>query len=248
MGQLNDTTMSPFDTTDMDMDTSYYTTLEQICTLEPIESTNEPDCDLFEAQLTLNEGENMELTICGYEEDGTDFVQITLDLPSDIWLGVGFKKSGEIAAGEKHMKGYVVILPFCERDIEERLLTGYGLVGLGNVLEDSISIVEDTITEETRTIRLKRALTVEGEGYFDFADFLECDDLIEVIYAFSPLPNVQWAPAQSAAHGSNKGYYSQVAPTEVGGEYCSDGGGDAANSLSVLFSLAVSALSAVLFS
>jgi len=250
--------------------TIYFTTEEPETTVDECDSflplmgedptDDDTDC-LFSAETTLYSDENIVASICGYENaDGVQYVSVTLTLPSDIWFGVGFVNTANYDPDQR-MYGYSVIAPSCDRDLEERFLTGKGVNGLGDVLSSSITVYEDTIEEMVRTLRFTRPVTVTladiggqdeaGENllaiddgrYFDFSTFQECEQSIKMIYAFG---STYWDASVDNYHGGFRGAVTAYI-AEVADDVCDDDDVESAvNSFSMMAGAALSVLVGVM--
>jgi len=201
---MNNGTMANVNTTQM-----YYpepSTTEELVFVPIIPDDNDPikefGCDYQWMGSFTNE--NIEITICGYteemedEEDSeeiieTEYVAITLDIPSERWTAFGIK-TGDLDSedGFENYMGYNIIIPYYSDDIDEIY---YDSDKMATDLQNVIEIYSDEITSlQRRIIRLVRTKfvgyehvnntadnlkrTEDDKLYFDFANFDECGESV----------------------------------------------------------------------
>merc|ERR1712157_338717 len=154
------TTDSGEETTSVETTQGIYTTIQ---TLPDLTSATDPldeddsDC-VFDYMGVLNDGEDIEISICGYlsnDDDEEPMVGIQLQLPRDRWVGVGFSND------DTDDGVYTIILPAYSREIEERYIESDDAE---YELEPTVVLYEDMYDNGMRIVKIKRNVTISLNG------------------------------------------------------------------------------------
>eukprot|EP01083_Nonionella_stella_P007211 20827_1 len=227
-----------------------YTTLPDVT--EIINTDEEEEC-AWEFTSTLNDGEGLTLTICGYEDDeGVKQVGISLDLPHDRWVGVGFSTQDTFVATNPMKDAYAFIFPWNSRNFTVQSMTGEGQVG--DELIQTFVLNADLSEDGRRIVSITRKalVTIDDidadptmvDKYFDFGNFenAQCGTEIHILYAFGKTEHQQFAAGVDGYHGENAGVVS-AKPDVIKGSPCFE---DAVNRVSVIGALIVSMIAMLL--
>jgi len=194
----NDTTTEEPTTTDMS--TTMYTTTDTVIYVSKVyDKDSDPTNDFEECEYswmgTFNYNE-IDITLCGFTEDGMGYTAIKLEFPSQRWLVFGLSSSGSVSEDDtfSNYDGYNIIVPIESDDIQERY---YMSDGDYDELEPTFTTISDAITDGRRTMRLFREQLISNstglnvtaadvDKYFNFEDFMACDDNARISVAYGP--------------------------------------------------------------
>jgi len=242
----NDTTSEPTTTTTETDTTQMYTSA--LSTLSDLTAATDPLDDIicsFEYMVTLNDGEDIVLTLCGYTASNDEkMVGITVKIPSDSWVGIGFILPQQYDATNKMKGAYTFILNPNSRVIKETNFSQHG--NSADLLKSTVELYEDVVDGGSRIIKFKRKMTLsisdldastasDIDKYLDFLEFIECDDELQIIWAFGKKPNMVYPSGsvvcpnlglECSPHGSNAGVVT-ARVDKVGLKRCSELGDNA---------------------
>lgn len=179
--------------------TQMYTTLPAlIATDDPLDSMDDNEC-LFEWVATLEDAEDIDVTLCGYMDNGVQMIGMSLQIPPFRWFSVGFISDSAYDSSNAIKDLYSIVI---QPSTFSRTVQEY----FGNLLlESTTTIISDDNIAGYRYIKIIRKVTVgindlsttlgltNWDKYFDFAQFKDCDDSMKVVSAFGKNDNEQVA-------------------------------------------------------
>ena len=140
-------------------------------------------CVPLKASDTLRSSDNAAIIVDIIDDN----VTVTLTVDDDSWVGAGF--------GSSQMENTYSIIASDTTTVEERKLgSSTGNNKAGTVLTNSLTILDDSIENNIRTIVCTRPITV-GSDYYDFSSITSDGDQLTVIYGVG-------APTTYAKHDS----------------------------------------------
>ena len=188
-----------------------YTTLPAL-TPDDDPINNDTVCS-FEYVATLQDSEDIEVSLCGYtESDNTKMIGISLQIPPLRWFSIGFITDSAFDANNAMKDVYAIVVEpsTYPRSVAEYHMNGNG--DIGDMLETTVTIISDDNIDGYRYIQLTRKVTVSdsdlsdqtlaqlpSSDYFNFAIFEGCDDSMRVLWAFGKSDN-----EKLAFHGYNE--------------------------------------------
>ena len=231
---------------------------ETLAPIDPIDAddpTNEDtNCDNFLYMGTLQESEDIEVTICGYksdadnDDDSVDMVGITIQVPKNKWVAIGMRNGMyDPESSDEILNGYNIIIPLYSRDFQEVYFDGDDV----DELQSSLSLFSDVYDNGMRIVRFTREAVVDyetlggdessdlddtyNEKYFAFdEDFVDCDKESTFTATFANKPNTVFNIDDPISGYTNK-FAKAASPSEVDGEICTDD--SSANYIPILVAL-----------
>jgi len=222
---------------------------------------DDENCPNFSYMGTLQSSEDIELTICGYTDgegdEAVDMVGITIQVPKDVWVLIGFKNEeypGDEST-EEILSGYNILIPLYSRDFKELY---YGDDGEAEELQYTLELYSDQYSEGMRVVRFLRKAVIDyaalggdesddienEDKYFDFNDdTMDCQVENTATVTFANKPNTMFDMDADISGYDNK--FGQAAkPQEVDGDACTDE--SKANYIPILVAVCIGIL-AILF-